>query len=243
VTEGCSESLARPPTPRRTAADPAGAGAGVEPDAWERAYLRFETPAQEQRKFRRRFAWLGASSWPRDARVVELFCGRGGGLLALERLGFTQLEGVDRSAALIARYPGRARCHVADCRALPLESGSRDVVVVQGGLHHLARLPEDLEATLAEVHRVLRSGGLLAVVEPWRTPFLDLVHAACRIGWLTRRVPKLDAFATMAIHERDTYERWLAEPALVRTALEGRFETVKRRIAWGKLYYVGRRPD
>lgn len=209
--------------------------------AWERAYVRFEPPEQEVRKFSARLARLGARRWPRDARVVELFCGRGNGLVALERMGFTHIEGVDRSAALVARYQGRAKCHIADCRSLPLPSASRDVVVVQGGLHHLERLPEDLDRTLDEMQRVLCPGGRALVVEPWLTPFLEGVHAACRSRVLRRLSPKLDALATMIEHERETYLRWLAQPALILAALERRFEPAMRQIRWGKLYFVGRR--
>ncbi|MGH9741336.1 MAG: hypothetical protein ACRD51_03190, partial [Candidatus Acidiferrum sp.] len=64
-------------------------------DPWEAAYLRFETPQEEVQKFLNRLTRLGAAEWPRDAEIVELFCGRGSGLLALARLGFTHLEGVD----------------------------------------------------------------------------------------------------------------------------------------------------
>ena len=50
---------------------------------WEEAYLRFETPDQEIRKFHKRLVALGAGDWPRDSRIVELLCGRGSGLRAL----------------------------------------------------------------------------------------------------------------------------------------------------------------
>ena len=49
--------------------------------AWERAYREFETPEEEVRKFVRRLRAAGASTWSRDARAVELFCGRGNGLV------------------------------------------------------------------------------------------------------------------------------------------------------------------
>ena len=70
---------------------------------WEAAYLRFETPQEEVRKFISRLNRIGASQWPRDARIAELFCGRGNGLRALATLGFTNLEGVDLSAARARR--------------------------------------------------------------------------------------------------------------------------------------------
>src|SRR5438045_4762428 len=142
------------------------------PDPWEAAYLRFETPEQEIRKFIRRLNRRGAAQWPRDAEIVELFCGRGNGLVALERLGFTRLEGVDLSPRLLAQYKGPAKCMVADCRKLPFLDRTKDVLVVQGGLHHLPNLPADLEQTFSEMQRVLRKTGLVIFVEPWRTPFL-----------------------------------------------------------------------
>jgi ubiquinone/menaquinone biosynthesis C-methylase UbiE len=123
------------------------------PDPWEAAYLRFETPEQEIHKFIARLRKLGAAQWPRDAEIVELFCGRGNGLNALERLGFTHLEGVDLSPRLIARYRGPAKCFVGDCRQLPFANRSKDVLMVQGGLHHLSTLPEDLEQTFARRFR------------------------------------------------------------------------------------------
>ena len=69
----------------------------VPADPWEAAYLRFETPEQEIRKFVKRLRALGVSKWPRDNEIVELFCGRGNGLRALQSLGFTRVEGVDLS--------------------------------------------------------------------------------------------------------------------------------------------------
>ena len=62
-------------------------------DSWEAAYLRFETPEQEISKFVARLKGLGAASWPQDARILELFCGRGNGLLALQRMGFARVSG------------------------------------------------------------------------------------------------------------------------------------------------------
>src|SRR5712675_1767656 len=94
------------------------------PDPWEAAYLRFETPQQEIQKFIARLNRLGARQWPRDAEIVELFCGRGNGLVALERLGFTHIEGVDLSPLLVAQYRGPAKCIVGDCRQLPFADRS-----------------------------------------------------------------------------------------------------------------------
>lgn len=208
--------------------------------AWEEAYLRFETPEQEVRKFTRRLRAAGCESWPRDAAIVELFCGRGNGLVALERLGFEHLQGIDLSPTLTARYAGPAPIRIADCRALPLADRSQDFVIVHGGLHHLAELPADLEKTLSEARRVLRDGGRLVVVEPWLTPFLRFAHFLCRSPLLGRLVPKVGALATMNRHEHETYTRWLAAPRLVLATFERLFHVERRTIGWGKLRLVAR---
>jgi SAM-dependent methyltransferase len=211
------------------------------PRCWEAAYLQFETPAEEVRKFRRRLLRLGARRWPRSAAIVELFCGRGSGLHALGSLGFTRVEGVDLSPRLVAEYAGPFRVQVADCRALPFADAAQDVMIVQGGLHHLERLPEDLDQVIGEVGRVLAPAGLFVVVEPWMTPFLAAVHAVCGWRWAGELSPKVAALATMIRHEQPTYSQWLAHGPLIRSSLESRFEPVRLAIGWGKLCFVGRK--
>lgn len=217
---------------------PAHDTAPASPDAWGDAYLRFETPAQEIRKFQRRLLRIGAASWPRDARIVELFCGRGNGLNALAGLGFTRVQGLDLSLRLVAEYEGSCTVSVADCRAMPLADASVDVAIVQGGLHHLPVLPDDLDRTLAEVRRVLAPGGRFVAVEPWRTPFLDVVHWWCDRRVARRAWPKLDALATMIEHERDTYDAWLGQPRLVLGVLRRWFPSARVRTGWGKVEVV-----
>ncbi len=209
--------------------------------AWEVAYLRFETPEEEVQKFLRRLRKLGASEWPADAQVVELFCGRGNGLNALHRLGFTHLEGVDVSPALLAAYTGAAKCVVADCRQLPFENSSRDLLIVQGGLHHLPALPGDLERVVSEVQRVLRPDGRFVVVEPWQTPFLQFVHWVGGFRIARRAWDKLDALETMTELEWTTYDQWLRQPEAVLRCLETAFVVERKIVGWGKLMWVGRK--
>lgn len=210
-------------------------------DAWEEAYARFETPEEEIRKFQRRLSRAGAAEWPRESEILEIFCGRGNGLHALQSLGLTRLEGADLSASLLAQYQGPARLHVCDCRQMPFEDRSKDVVIVQGGLHHLPTLPEDLERTISEARRVLRDGGLFFVVEPWLTPFLSFVHRVSEIRWVRRLVPKIDAFAVMTENERETYEQWLSQPEAVKALLEKHFSVERCSTAWGKILFLGRK--
>jgi SAM-dependent methyltransferase len=207
--------------------------------AWEEAYRRFESPEEETEKFRRRLIAVGAQRWPRDTEIAELFCGRGNGLKALASLGFESLSGVDLSEELLASYDGPARLYLGDCRDIRFPDRSLDVVVVQGGLHHLPDPFEDLERTLRGVRRVLRPTGHIVVVEPWLTPFLALVHRLC-----TARVPrrlwgKLDALAAMIELERETYFQWLSQPEAILARLRAHFAPEREQVAWGKLTFVG----
>jgi SAM-dependent methyltransferase len=191
---------------------------------WEGAYLRFETPEQEVLKFTSRLRKLGAERWRRDARILDLFCGRGNGLVALERLRFTNLSGVDLSPRLIGLYAGPARCLAADCRSLPIRAASQDIAIVQGGLHHLPDVRADLPLVIGEV----------------QTPFLRAAHALsagpARLVW-----SRLDALATMIDYEGEVYRRWLASPDFILSTLTSAFKPERTRRRWGKLMFVGRR--
>jgi len=208
--------------------------------AWEAAYLRFETPEEEKKKFIWRLNRLGASDWQLDAEILELFCGRANGLHALSSLGFRHIVGADISSSLLSSADQGASLVICDGRQLPLQSGCRDIIIVQGGLHHLPDLSHDLEATLVEINRILRPDGLFVAVEPWLTPFLSLVHAACKIPLLTRLSSKLDAFAEMWAHEKVTYDRWLECPDIILRLLYKYFSASHLSFLRGKLYFVGK---
>lgn len=208
---------------------------------WESAYARFETVEEEIAKSTRRFRKLGVTSFRRDVHVVELFCGRGSGLVALTRLGFVHVEGVDLSAELLGTYSGPAAVYVGDCRRLRFADETKDLVIVQGGLHHLPCLRDDLDQVFSEIRRVLKPGSHVAIVEPWLTPFLRCVHAACRVPLLRQCWSKLDALAAMIEHERDTYEQWLRNPRLIDGLLSSYFAPERRSVGLGKLRFVGKK--
>ena len=210
-------------------------------DPWEDAYLRFESPQEEIRKFIGRLKFMGAMKWPRNAKIVELFCGRGSGLRALHQLGFNEVEGIDLSPSLAAEYAGPGKILVGDCRQLPFENTSKDILIVQGGLHHLSALPDDLNRVLAEGSRVLRQDGLLVVVEPWATVFLSVVHALCGSRTVRMLSPKIDALAIMIYYERQTYKQWLNQPRLILESLHKAFRCEHCNFRWGKIYFGGRK--
>jgi SAM-dependent methyltransferase len=184
---------------------------------------------------------MDAMKWPRNAKIVELFCGRGSGLRALHRLGFNQVEGIDLSPSLAAKYAGPGKILVGDCRQLPFESASKDILIVQGGLHHLPVLPDDLDRVLAEGVRVLRENGLLLLIEPWVTLFLSMTHELCRSRIIRKLSPKIDALASMIHYERQTYENWLSHPGLILDSLAKAFRCERCHFRWGKIYFAGRK--
>jgi len=162
------------------------------------------------------------------------------GLVALERIGFRSLEGVDLSSGLAERYRGSAQLYVGDCRQLRFEADSKDLVVIQGGLHHLPLLPDDVERVFDEINRILRPTGRVAIVEPWLTPFLRVVHTAYASRALRRLWPKLDALASMNEREEVTYQAWLAQPRLIRRLLVESFVSERQFERFGKLLFLGR---
>jgi 2-polyprenyl-6-hydroxyphenyl methylase / 3-demethylubiquinone-9 3-methyltransferase len=94
-----------------------------------------------------------------DAVLVDAGCG--GGLLAphVRRLGYRHV-GVDlRRAGLEQAAAHGVVPLTADVTALPLATGCADVVVAGEILEHVTDLP----ATVAELSRVLRPGGLLVL--------------------------------------------------------------------------------
>jgi ubiquinone/menaquinone biosynthesis C-methylase UbiE len=207
--------------------------------AWEEAYQRFETPGQEQRKFIRRLRRLGVHHWNRESKVIELCSGRGNGVVAWQRLGFSHVFGVDLSLALVERAACRGRGFVGDARRLPIRSASQDVAVVQGGLHHLLSL-DDVRQALAEMHRVLKPDGRAIIIEPWSTPFLRVVHLVAERRLVRAMSSRLDAFAAMTDNERPTYEAWLARPQSILGAVTAHFEALAIHQRLGKLVFLGR---
>ena len=205
---------------------------------WEAAYKRFETPEQEIAKFIGRLKRFGFDSIDRKSKVVEIFCGRGNGLVALERMGFQNLEGVDLSDSLLEEYRGPAKLHLADCLDLPLEELEYDVVIVQGGLHHLPTMPKDLDRSLDGVRRILKPDGKFFVIEPWKTPFLVFAHAITDFSAVRKLYAKGDALAIMTERERVTYDQWLGMPDVIHEIFERYFEIELWQTTWGKLAAV-----
>ena len=102
------------------------------------------------------------------AKALDLCCGTGDLLLALEAGGGDAVWGSDfchpmltAAAEKIGRRGFRSRLFEADALQIPVRDGSLDLVTVAFGFRNLV----DYQRGLEEMRRVLRPGGMAAILE------------------------------------------------------------------------------
>ncbi|MBV9613670.1 MAG: bifunctional demethylmenaquinone methyltransferase/2-methoxy-6-polyprenyl-1,4-benzoquinol methylase UbiE [Acidobacteriaceae bacterium] len=103
-----------------------------------------------------------------DARVLDLCCGTGDVLLDLHSIARGGVIGADFCHPMLisaqekaAQRGIRASLVEADALGLPLADGALDAIAISFGFRNLA----NYTAGLRELHRVLKAGGLLAILE------------------------------------------------------------------------------
>jgi demethylmenaquinone methyltransferase/2-methoxy-6-polyprenyl-1,4-benzoquinol methylase len=103
-----------------------------------------------------------------DARVLDLCCGTGDVLLDLAGTAKASIIGADFCHPMLvtahkkAEAQGfHARLIEADALELPLAANSLDAIAIAFGFRNLA----NYNAGLTELHRVLKPGGILAILE------------------------------------------------------------------------------
>jgi 2-polyprenyl-6-hydroxyphenyl methylase/3-demethylubiquinone-9 3-methyltransferase len=102
--------------------------------------------------------WLGPLE---GSRLLDVGCGKGRFCRAFRERG-ASVVGLDLSPAMLAAAAGLDRVR-GSARRLPFAAESFDRVVAVEVLEHLAA--ESIETAIREFRRVLRPGGLLAVVD------------------------------------------------------------------------------
>jgi len=120
-------------------------------------------------------------------RVLDAACGTGDLALADLRAGAASVTGLDFSTRMLERARRKSAAVdwvEGDLLALPFDDGSFDAATIGFGIRNVG----DLERALAELRRVLRPGGRLAILEITRArgvlrPFFSL--------WFDRTVPLL----------------------------------------------------
>jgi ubiquinone/menaquinone biosynthesis C-methylase UbiE len=139
---------------------------------------------------------------PQEGEVIlDAGCGRGEFLLACARLG-ARVAGLDYSEAAVqlsretlADVPGADIRH-GDVTALPWPDESFDRIVFADVIEHLD--PDQAEAALAELHRVLKPGGLLLLHTAPNRLFLEftwpLIRPVLRVLGRGTAVDDLDSW-------------------------------------------------
>jgi demethylmenaquinone methyltransferase / 2-methoxy-6-polyprenyl-1,4-benzoquinol methylase len=130
-----------------------------------------------------------------DARVLDICCGTGDLAVALRKGGRAQVLASDfchpMLEAAARKLPG-GLLFESDALRLPVRDGSLDLVTVAFGFRNLT----DYDAGLREMRRVLRPGGMAAILE-FSQPRNSLFAAV--YGFYSRRIlPRLGGLITGA---------------------------------------------
>lgn len=143
-----------------------------------------------------------------DARVLDICCGTGDLVLALEKKrpgggSVAAVMGSDfchpmliAAGEKISRRGANARIFESDALRLPLADRSLDLLTVAFGFRNLA----NYDAGLREIYRVLRPGGLAAILEFSRPP--NAAFAAIYNVYSRRLLPLIGGMLTGS---RDAY--------------------------------------
>lgn len=139
-----------------------------------------------------------------DARVLDLACGTGDLLIALEREAKRGLIGSDfchpmliGAAAKLGRDALRSTLIESDALALPFPDASLDLITIGFGYRNFT----NYRAGLVEMRRVLRPGGALAILEFSQPP--NPAFAAL-YNWYSRKILPIIGGAISG--SRDAYE-------------------------------------
>lgn len=106
----------------------------------------------------------------RPQTVLDVACGTADFSIALAEAGVPRVVGIDISEGMLevgrrkvaeANLANRIELREGDCEALWLADGSMDAVTVAFGVRNF----EHIDLGLREMHRVLRPGGQLCIVE------------------------------------------------------------------------------
>jgi demethylmenaquinone methyltransferase/2-methoxy-6-polyprenyl-1,4-benzoquinol methylase len=134
-----------------------------------------------------------------EARVLDLCCGTGDLMLSLEQARGSAVLGSDFCHPMLlgaAKKSNRSPLFEADALQLPLRAASLDVITIAFGYRNFA----NYEAGLTELRRVLKPGGILAILEFSQPP--NRVFGAL-YNWYSRNI--LPLVGGMLSGSRDAY--------------------------------------
>jgi SAM-dependent methyltransferase len=145
----------------------------------------------------------------RSDRILDIGCGYDSPLAAL---GLRPIV-IDVDPQRVLACAGAGRGIVADAAALPLANGSAAAAFSFGLLHHLT--DREARCAIAEASRVVRPGGLIAILDgvrgerAWRRPLTAAIRAADRGHHMRNEAALIALFEGAAgwHYERMTYSR------------------------------------
>jgi len=159
-----------------------------------RWYAGIRSSGKQVEEYRRQAARLTAGL-PDGAHVLEVAPGPGYLAIEMARLGRFQVSGLDISRTFVEIATEKAKqaavsaeFHQGDVATMPFESGTFDLVVCQAAFKNFTQPG----IALAEIHRVLRSGGT-AVIEDMSS---DASHADIDAEVRKMELGRVSAFMT-----------------------------------------------
>jgi demethylmenaquinone methyltransferase/2-methoxy-6-polyprenyl-1,4-benzoquinol methylase len=178
-----------------------------------------------------RRATIEALALPTGALVLDLACGTGDLSRLAQRAGF-RVIGADLSAGMLAANGTGTPLVESESSVLPFPDGAFDGIVCGYALRNFT----DLAQSLADMARILRPGGRLAVLEV-DAPASRVLRSGYNV-WFNKVVPVLGG----ALSDKDAY-RYLprsvaylpAAPVLRTMLVEAGFATVGIRPLAGGL--------
>jgi SAM-dependent methyltransferase len=179
-------------------------------EAWREGYLegRRNLLRDNRSEYLRRLELMGILALPSNAGILDFGSGDGNLLRLLDELGYDGVKGLEPDPAIVARSACADRVVIGGGPELPFADESFDAVVSNAVVHHLPDL-ETIAATVRDIARVLKPGGLFAWVEPADTLSRTLLTAV-----LMSPLSGLTEFSRqkrlMVEGEQQTLRAWLA---------------------------------
>lgn len=133
-----------------------------------------ETPPWDRARLKGVADILARCAPSRDARILDVGCANGGLLEALRALGFSNLTGIDPSAACVAHTRANGiEAHRGEVTKLPAGLGRFDVVILTAVLEHLV----EVKAAISSLVDVCADHGRIYLEVPDAARYAQFLHA------------------------------------------------------------------
>lgn len=148
---------------------------------WEEKYSQEHIAGRSSDDFRKQGFWpLMEKYIEKGKQYLDVGCGVGGWILFLKEEGYN-VEGIDGMARVVramTEYDPDIIVKIAEVTAIPYSDKSLDGVLAIGALEYVEdKVPEALK----EVHRVLRSGGILFIEVPIISVIRRLIYIPLKV--------------------------------------------------------------